>query len=129
AMNIDWDTPWANGATFSSITSMRDWKAINGLDFDYIAADILYRAPDEDESLTQFETFSQEFRLTGSSDRVDWMVGLFYSDEDLTRTDSYRFGAAYEPYLSTLVGSQVLGGVAQQLAGMGLTVDMSNPAL
>lgn len=129
AMNIDWETPWASGATLSSITSMRDWKAINGLDFDYSAADILYRAPDEDESLTQFETFSQELRLTGSSDRVDWMVGLFYSDEDLTRNDSYRFGAAYEPYLSTLVGSQVLGGVAAQLAPLGLTIDMSNPAL
>ncbi|QOW23796.1 TonB-dependent receptor [Lysobacter sp. H23M47] len=129
AMNIDWVSPWANGATISSITSMRDWKAINGLDFDYSAADILYRAPDEDESLTQFETFSQELRMTGSSDRVDWMVGLFYSDEDLTRNDSYRFGPAYEPYLSTLVGSQVLGGVAAQLAPLGLTVDMSNPAL
>ncbi|QOY62003.1 TonB-dependent receptor [Lysobacter sp. H21R4] len=129
AMNIDWVSPWANGATISSITSMRDWKAINGLDFDYSAADILYRAPDEDESLTQFETFSQELRMTGSSDRVDWMVGLFYSDEDLTRNDSYRFGPAYEPYLSTLVGSQVLGGVAAQLAPLGLTVDQSNPAL
>ncbi|WP_222564867.1 TonB-dependent receptor [Novilysobacter antarcticus] len=129
AMNIDWVSPWANGATVSSITSMRDWKAINGLDFDYSAADILYRAPDEDESLTQFETFSQELRMTGSSDRVDWMVGLFYSDEDLTRNDSYRFGPAYEPYLSTLVGSQVLGGVAAQLAPLGLTVDQSNPAL
>ncbi|QOW21306.1 TonB-dependent receptor [Novilysobacter avium] len=129
AMNIDWVSPWANGATISSVTSMRDWKAINGLDFDYSAADILYRAPDEDESLTRFETFSQELRMTGSSDRVDWMVGLFYSDEDLTRNDSYRFGPAYEPYLSTLVGSQVLGGVAAQLAPLGLTVDQSNPAL
>ena len=129
AMNIDWVSPWANGATLSSVTSMRDWKAINGLDFDYSAADILYRAPDEDESLTQFETFSQELRMTGSSDRVDWMVGLFYSDEDLNRNDSYRFGAAYEPYLSTLVGSQVLAGVAAQLAPLGLTVNMANPAL
>ncbi len=125
AMNVDWETPWAGGATLSSVTSMRDWKAINGLDFDYSAADILYRAPDEDESLTQFETFSQEFRLTGASDRVDWMFGLFYSDEDLNRNDSYRFGTAYEPYLSTLV----LSGLAAQLAPLGLTVNMSNPAL
>ncbi|MGV8940256.1 MAG: TonB-dependent receptor [Lysobacter sp.] len=128
AMSIDWESPWANGATISSVTAMRDWKAINGLDFDYSAADILYRAPDEDESLTQFETFSQELRMTGSTDRVDWMVGLFYSDEDLTRNDSYRFGPAYEPYLSTLVGSQVLSGIAAQLAPMGLTVNQSNPA-
>ncbi|KGM52261.1 TonB-dependent receptor [Lysobacter concretionis Ko07 = DSM 16239] len=128
AMNIDWETPWAGGATLNSVTAVRDWKAINGLDFDYSAADILYRAPDADESLTHFETFSQELRLTGASDRVDWMVGLFYSDEDLNRNDSYRFGPAYEPYLSTLVGSQVLAGIAAQLAPLGLTVNQSNPA-
>src|SRR3546814_15126486 len=62
--------------------------------------DILYRNPDEDESFTGFKTLSQEFRLTGATDRVDWMVGFFYSDEDLDRTEPYRIGPHYEPYLS-----------------------------
>ena len=125
---VNWNTPWANEATFTSITAVRDWQAINGLDFDYSAADILYRAADEDESLTRFKTFTQEFRLTGSSERVDWMVGVFYSDEQLDRNETYRYGSAYEPYLSSLVGSQVLSGVAAQLAGFGLTVNQANPA-
>ncbi len=128
SVQVDWDSSWFGDATLTSITAFRDWQAINGLDFDYSGADILYRAPDADESLTRFETFSQEFRLTGSTDRLDWMVGVFYSDEDLDRNDSYRFGAAYEPYLSTLVGSQVLAGVAAQLAPLGLTVNQANPA-
>ena len=128
SMQADWISPWFGGAVLTSITAFRDWQSINGLDFDYSAADILYRAPDEDESLTRFETFSQEFRLVGSTDRLDWMVGFFYSDEDLARNESYRFGAAYEPYLSTLVGSQVLAGIAAQLAPMGLTVNQANPA-
>ena len=128
SVQADWISPWFGGAVLTSITAFRDWQAINGLDFDYSGADILYRAPDEDESLTRFETFSQELRLIGSTDRLDWMVGFFYSDEDLARNDSYRFGAAYEPYLSTLVGSQVLAGVAQQLAGYGLTVNQVSPA-
>src|SRR5690606_2207827 len=59
----------------------------------------------------------------------DWMVGMFYSDEDLERHDQYIIGADYEPYLSTLVGSQVLGGLAAQLAPLGVAVDTSNPAL
>ncbi|MFC5568570.1 TonB-dependent receptor [Lysobacter yangpyeongensis] len=121
---VTWITPWFDNATLTSITASRDWQAINGLDFDFTTADILYRNPDEDESLTAFKTFSQEFRLTGSTDRVDWMIGAFYSDEDLDRNDSYRIGAAYEPYLSTLVGSRVFGA----LAAMGLPVDASNPA-
>src|SRR5690606_4651769 len=125
---VNWTTPWAGDAVLTSITAWRDWQAINGLDFDYSAADVLYRAPDEDESLTKFTTFSQELRLTGSSERVDWMVGVFYSDEDLDRNESYRFGPAYEPYLSSLVGSQVLAGVAAQLAPLGLSVNQAGPA-
>ncbi len=125
----NWYTPWFREARLTSITAFRDWQAINGLDFDFSTADLLYREADPDESFTGFETFSQEFRLTGATDSVDWMVGMFFADEDLDRHDSYRIGAAYEPYLSTLVGSQVLGGLAAQLAPLGIVVDQSNPAL
>jgi len=104
---INWITPWFGGATLTSITAARDWQAINGLDFDFTTADMIYRNPDPDESLTGFKQFSQELRLTGATDKLDWMVGLFYSDEDLKRHDSYSLGSAYEPYLSTAVLSQV----------------------
>ena len=97
---LDWETGWFNGATLTSITALRDWQTINGLDYDFTTADLLYRSADEDESFTGFETLSQEFRLTGSSERVDWMFGLFYSDEDLKRTETYRIGPDYERYLS-----------------------------
>lgn len=132
---VNWTTPWANNAVLTSITAARTWDAITSIDFDYSAADIMYRPADEDYSLVAFDTFSQEFRLTGSTDRVDWMVGLFYSDEDLTRNDSYFMGPAYEPYLSTLVGSQVLAGLSQAVDGLqqavgplGLSVNQANPA-
>ncbi|MEZ0470411.1 TonB-dependent receptor [Luteimonas salinilitoris] len=125
---VDWETPWFGGATLTSITAQREWQAINGLDFDFTTADLIYRNADPNESFSGFDTFSQEFRLTGATDRVDWMVGFFYSDEDLDRNDSYRIGAHYEPYLSTLVGNQVLGGLAAQLAPLGIVVDTANPA-
>ncbi|ALN58555.1 TonB-dependent receptor [Lysobacter enzymogenes] len=104
---INWITPWFGGATLTSITAARDWQAINGLDFDFSTADMIYRNADPDESFTGFKQFSQELRLTGSTDKLDWMVGLFYADEDLKRNDSYSLGAAYEPYLSTAVLSQI----------------------
>ncbi|HVK51307.1 MAG TPA: TonB-dependent receptor [Pseudoxanthomonas sp.] len=126
---INWEPEALGGATFTSITASRDWQAINGLDYDFTTADILYRNADEDESFTGFKTFSQEFRLTGSTDKIDWMFGAFYSDEDLKRTETYRIGPAYEPYLSSLVGNMVLGGLATQLAPFGLTVNMANPAI
>ncbi len=88
------------GATLTSITASRDWDAVNGRDFDFSAADLIYMNPQKDESYSQFKTFSQELRLAGSSERFDWLVGAFYSDETIRRTESYRIGAAYEPYLS-----------------------------
>ena len=116
---VNWDIGGLGGATLTSITAAREWEAINGLDYDFSTADLIYRNADKDESFTGFETFSQEFRLTGSTDRVDWMVGAFYSDEDLKRNESYRVGAHYEPYVSTLV-YQLIG---QNLAAAGIPLD------
>ncbi len=110
---VNWEAPWFGGSTLTSITASRNWEAINGLDYDFSTADVLYRNPDEDESFTGFRTFSQEFRLTGATDRVDWMFGLFYSDEDLDRTETYRIGAHYEPYLSIALLSLINPALAQ----------------
>ncbi|MGY1521597.1 MULTISPECIES: TonB-dependent receptor [unclassified Luteimonas] len=116
---INWDIGALGGATLTSITASREWEAINGLDYDFSTADLLYRNANEDESYTGFETFSQELRLTGSTDRLDWMVGMFYADEDLTRNESYRVGPHYEPYVSTLVYTLV----GQGLAAAGIPLD------
>src|SRR5690606_352031 len=45
----------------------------------------------------------------------------FYADEDLDRNESYRVGAHYEPYVSTLVYTLV----GQSLAAAG--VPLNNP--
>ena len=100
---VNWDSPWFGGATLTSITAARDWKTVNGLDFDFSTADILYRNGIGDESFSGFKQFSQEFRLTGATDRVDWMVGLFYANEDIARNESYRIGSDYGAYLSSAI--------------------------
>jgi len=97
---VDWTTPWLSGATLTSITGARQWDSINGTDFDFSTADLIYREPSKDDNFSGFETFSQEFRLTGATEKLDWLVGAFYSDEDLSRNEAYRIGAAYEPYMS-----------------------------
>lgn len=125
---VNWETPWLGGATLTSITAYRDWITVNAMDVDFSGADLIWRDADPKGHSTAFKTFSQELRFTGSSDRVDWMVGAFYSDEKLDRYDQYKIGADYEPYLSTLVGSQVLGQLAAQLAPFGMSVNTANPA-
>ena len=104
---VDWETPWLEGATFTSVTAQRKWQSTNGIDFDYSTADLLYRNPIEDDNFTRFNTFSQEFRLTGSTPKLDWLVGAFYADENLRRNEGYRVGSAYEPYLSIALLSRI----------------------
>src|SRR3546814_11749815 len=89
---INWASPWMGGATLPSITASRDWQAINGLDYDFSTADILYRNPDEAESSTGFKTLRQAFRLSGEPDGVDCMVVFFSPDRRLERpvTDATR---------------------------------------
>lgn len=120
----NWRTPWFNEATFSSITAVRDWRVLPSADLDFSGADIWYR-PRVKEGETRFETFSQEFRLTGSGERVDWMVGFFHSDEDMRFGFPIELGSAYEPYLSIAL----INNIAASLGPLGIPVNTDNGAL
>jgi len=119
-------------ATLTSVTAFRNWKADTGLDADFSTADVWYR--DVDLNSQEFETFSQEFRLAGATEKLDWMVGGFYSSEDLTRRDSLTFGSSYETYFSTaLINnlssiSQSFGGPALNTASGFNFINEVNPA-
>jgi outer membrane receptor protein involved in Fe transport len=90
------------GATLTSVTSWRDWSTELGQDIDYTGADIAYRVKD-DENGYSVENLTQEFRLAGQNDRLDWLVGIFATKEDITRNDSWYFGADYTPFISFLL--------------------------
>jgi iron complex outermembrane recepter protein len=81
-------------AKLTSITAYRDYKSRDYGDYDYSRADILYRDPN---TYRQFRTFTQELRLQGSAfeDKLDWLVGGYYSNEKLTLVDNIRFGSDY----------------------------------
>ncbi|HZX71132.1 MAG TPA: TonB-dependent receptor [Rhodanobacter sp.] len=100
---VNWTTPWLGHATLTSITALRRWDAVGGADLDFSGADIWYRPYGANDNSVRFNTFSQELRLAGSTDRVDWMAGLYYDNEKLQRHDAVSLGAAYEPYLSIAV--------------------------
>ncbi len=89
---IDYDF---GGAKLTSITAYRDYKSDQGSDTDYSTIDILYRAPGG--SSRQFKTFSQELRLQGEAfgGKLDWLIGGYYANEDLTVNDNLRFGNQY----------------------------------
>jgi len=94
---ISLEANWGFGeAALTSITAYRDYDSNQGSDTDYSTVDILYRAADGN-SARRFKTFSQELRLQGTAfaEKLDWLVGGYYADEDLTVTDNLRFGAQY----------------------------------
>jgi len=95
---IDYDF---GGAKLTSITAYREYSSDQGGDIDYSTVDILYRAPDGNSS-RGFKTFSQELRLQGAAfgDKLDWLVGGYFANEDLTVTDNLRFGNQYGRYAS-----------------------------
>ena len=89
---VDYDL---GAATLTSITAYRHYNADQGGDIDYSTVDILYRDPGG--ASRRFNTFSQELRLQGNAfnNRLDWLVGAYYANEDLALHDNLKFGSQY----------------------------------
>jgi len=109
SMQVDYDF---GGINLTSITGYRGYKSEQNGDFDFSTVDILYRK-DEDPNYRKFKTFSQELRLQGKAfgDRLDWLVGAYYANEDLTLKDSLRFGEDYGQFATCrlITGSPLAG--------------------
>ena len=109
---VSLEANWELGAaTLTSITAYRDYDSDQGSDTDYSTVDILFRAPDGGAS-RRFETFTQELRVQGElfAGRLDWLVGGFFANEDLTATDNLRFGNQYGRFATCRIVSG--GGLA-----------------
>ena len=89
------------GATLTSITAYRNWSSTGGSYSDYSQADIVY-VPQGDDVGTEFAIFTQELRLAGELGRLDWLLGVFYSDETIDRDFSFQTGSQYGAYFAGL---------------------------
>ena len=102
--NFDLDA--FGGSTLTTVTSWRQWDSVNGQDIDYTGADILHRDPNGDYGF-RVGTITQEVRLAGQTDKLDWLVGAFATREHIDRRDSYVFGPDYTPFLSFLLSANL----------------------
>ncbi|WP_296595913.1 TonB-dependent receptor [Phenylobacterium sp.] len=100
SLQADWEIN--PDVTLTSITAWRDWQNVQGADIDFSSADIWYR-PSDGRTFNKFETFSQEVRVAGRAGPLDWMVGGYYSDEQLDNSAFTPFGTSYETYFSLLL--------------------------
>ena len=101
----DWNL---GGASLTSITAYRYYKSYGAADIDYGNLDIGYRANDGN-SYREFKTFSQELRLNGEAfgGKLNWLIGGYYSHEDLQLADNLKFGTQYGPFAACRVVSNV----------------------
>ncbi|MEO1015950.1 MAG: TonB-dependent receptor [Pseudomonadota bacterium] len=94
---------------FTSISAYRDFEAVRGQDIDFSGIDRAFR----DGTVTADRTFTQEFRLQDVAGPLDWLVGVFYLNQQIDTLDTIRFGAQADFYtdilLANLVGGQLFG--------------------
>lgn len=104
---ISWDI--SDATTFISITSYRknefDWAEDSeglatsnqndrqlGVNDALLLPDQGFRRDVTDTGFEDNEQITQEFRLARSSDRNDWIAGLFFSEEEIQRTEVFYWG-------------------------------------
>ena len=82
--------------TLTSITAFREAEVQFGLDCCGLNGLVYPRANYNyvDEEASQF---TQEFKVGGATDRLDWIVGVFYTDESDRRREGFGFGPITNP--------------------------------
>src|SRR5947209_11590171 len=115
----------------TSITAYRYNKYTRGQDADFNNLDILFR-DDNGGAYNKFQTFTQELRLQGKTfgDRLDWLVGGYFADANLTLRDNLAYGADYGRYSNCLVAANfVANGAPSSLLAPGVSPTCFNPAV
>jgi len=111
SLKVNWDVDWATLTSISAYrTSNFNWlEDSEGLPANKFFADLtgitgspipaLTAPPDSgfafdvsDGAVEDAKQYTQEFRLTSPSEnRLDWIFGLFYSHEEITRAETFSF--------------------------------------
>lgn len=111
---VDWEL--SDSFNLTSITAYRFYRSNSGVDVDYSSADLWYR--ESDGNSNQFKVFSQEARLSYSSDWLNSILGVFYADERLISRQNTFFGSDYERYFGLLLSSGANANTVSALTGL-----------
>ena len=107
-LTVDFRTMWG-GVDVRSITGYRDsYSDQPQADIDYSAADAI----GNQVYSTDIQTFTQEFRLSGETENMDWLIGGFYFDESIDFVSAIDFGSQWRNYANILVAGTPAGGEA-----------------
>ncbi|ARN72712.1 TonB-dependent receptor [Oceanicoccus sagamiensis] len=111
SLNIDYDLGWG---TLTSISAWSDYDYYSSSDADRSQLDVMYTL----EEYSAGESLSQELQLTSSYGDIDYMLGLFYYDQEIQRGDGGPTTVLGEDFL-TIAGQQGLPGDVSTVAQPG----------
>lgn len=111
SLNIDYDLGWG---TLTSISAWSDYDYYSSSDADRSQLDAMYTL----EEYSAGESLSQELQLTSSYGDIDYMLGLFYYDQEIQRGDGGPTTVLGEDFL-TIAGQQGLPGDISTIAQPG----------
>lgn len=94
---VVWDLGWGE---MTSLTAYRDFKSEQHGTNSFVGVD-WFGVPESNPWQDNVESFTQEFHLSGLAfdDRLDWLVGAFYSDETILQKQNYERYGAVDEYL------------------------------
>jgi outer membrane receptor protein involved in Fe transport len=108
----------SDNASLTYIGSYRNYDAISGQD-DFVGLDVYNVGPASYAPNAPFSggnntVMTHELRLQGSAfdNRLDWLVGAYYSDEDIDEIQAMTLGPDYQAYASTQLFSALGNGFA-----------------
>ncbi|BDW99791.1 TonB-dependent receptor [Maricaulis maris] len=111
-----------DGFTLTSITAFRQYDEDQTFDADFSDLDLVSLRHIEN----QYDSFTQEFRLTSTGDNmIDWMVGGFYYNNELTYANSTPYGADARAFFDAASAPSV----APLVASFGLPVGTGGVSL
>ena len=100
-ISVQFDYDFNDSATLTSITSMRNLARFENGDVDFTSAALI------DPSVgnltdVDIDTITQEFRLAGTTDTMNWMVGAYFFDESIDQRTGIVYGPGFRPYADIL---------------------------
>ena len=96
--------PIGDSADLIYIGSYREFRAEEAYDSDFSGLDVFNVLPDSD---TAINTMTHELRLQGEAfgGALEWLVGGYYSDEDITQSVNFGLGADYDRLVGALLAA------------------------
>ncbi|WOE76073.1 TonB-dependent receptor [Alterisphingorhabdus coralli] len=104
---LKWDL---GGAQATAIVAYRDFNAQSRQESDFVGLDIFtsgagsnFNPAGSQPNDTNIQTFTAELRFQGSlfDDKIDWLIGGFYSNEDIRELQSLTLGDDYQAAVGT----------------------------